>query len=99
MWRWRYDEQGAEKRQKEKDKVEKDRGNTERETRGKYCSVNGTQSNFLLLKKSFIYVDSLLVMYSSVNPPKRTHTVRLCVNITVCSGCIVDASWREERQF
>lgn len=49
------------------------RGNTERETRGNYCSVNGTQSNFLLLKKSFIYVDSLLVMYSSVNPPP-THT-------------------------
>lgn len=47
----------------------KEGGKTDREKRGNYCSVNGIQSNFLLLKKSFIYVDSLLVMYWSVTPP------------------------------
>lgn len=59
----------------------KERGKTDREKRGNYCSANGIQSNFLLLKKSFIYVDSLLVMYSSVTPPhpntstpRHTHT-------------------------
>lgn len=56
-----------------------ERGKTDREKRGNYCSVNGIQSNFLLLKKSFIYVDSLLVMYSSVTPqpppPLHTHTL------------------------
>lgn len=39
--------------------------------------VNGTSSNFLLLKKSFICADSLLVMYSSVTliPPALSHTL------------------------
>lgn len=46
-----------------------EKGKTDREKRGNYCSMNGIQSNFLLLKKSFIYVDSLLVMYLSVTPP------------------------------
>lgn len=72
----------------------KERGKTDREKRGNYCSVNGIQSNFLLLKKSFIYVDSLLVMYSSVNPPcTHTHTlptVCVCVCVYMCvNACVL----------
>lgn len=76
----------------------KEGGKTDREKRGNYCSVNGIQSNFLLLKKSFIYVDSLLVMYWSVTPPSQpspahTHTsLRLthsvCVHACHCL-CVV----------
>lgn len=69
-----------------------ERGKTDREKRGNYCSVNGIQSNFLLLKKSFIYVDSLLVMYSSVTPqpppsPAHTHfpfSLPQCVCVCTC---------------
>lgn len=67
----------------------KEGGKTDREKRGNYCSVNGIQSNFLLLKKSFIYVDSLLVMYWSVTPPPPNpplHTLTLpSVSPTVCA--------------
>lgn len=73
----------------------KKRRKTDREKRGNYSSVNGIQSNFLLLKKSFIYVDSLLVMYSSVTPAHRhTHTlpsitpaVCACVHVLLLFAC------------
>lgn len=47
--------------------------------------MNGIQSNLLLLKKSFIYVDSLLVMYSSGTPPHtHYHTHSVCVFVHAC---------------
>lgn len=83
----------------------KEGGKTDREKRGNYCSVNGIQSNFLLLKKSFIYVDSLLVMYWSVTPPLPTlpcthshfppshpQCVRTCVSLFVCC-CVPLCVW------
>lgn len=84
-----------------REKHGEERGKTDREKRGNHCSVNGIQSNFLLLKKSFIYVDSLLVMYSSVTPPHNTHTwahphfllshpqcVCTCVLLLVCCASV-----------
>lgn len=67
-----------------------ERRKTDREKRGNYCSVNGIQSNFLLLKKSFIHVDSLLVMYSSVTPCSHpAHTQYTCVCVCGYDGAVL----------
>lgn len=85
---WRCDGQRA-----EKGKKREERGRPNKEKWGNYCPAKGIHSNFLLLKKPFIYVDSLLVMYSSVNP-HHIHSHPLpspCVYIlyvSPLSGCV-----------
>lgn len=50
-----------------------------REKTGNYRSMNGARNFPFLKKKSFIYVDSLLVMYLSVNP--HNVRVRVCTSM------------------